>query len=82
MKLAVVPIGNSRGIRLPKAVLDQCGITDAVEVTIEGGRLVMVPFADPRDGWEEAFGKASAVDDAAIWPETSTSDFDEQEWTW
>jgi antitoxin MazE len=55
MKVAIVPIGNSRGLRLPKAVLEQCQFTNAAELTIEDGRIVLTPMHAPRAGWAEAF---------------------------
>lgn len=58
MKVALVPIGNSRGVRLPKAVLEQCGFEDVVEMTIERGRIVLAPSNKARAGWAEAFAAA------------------------
>lgn len=55
MKVAIIPVGNSRGLRLPKAVLDQCQFTDAAELTVEDGRVVLTPISAPRAGWAEAF---------------------------
>ena len=61
MKLAIIRIGNSRGLRLPKAVLEQCGFTDAVELTIETGRIVLTPITAPRAGWAEAFAAGAPI---------------------
>jgi antitoxin MazE len=55
MKVALVPIGNSRGVRLPKAVLDQVGFDVEAELTIEGGRIVLEPVRAARQGWAAAF---------------------------
>jgi antitoxin MazE len=55
VKVAIIPVGNSRGLRLPKAVLDQCRFTDAAELTVEDGRIVLTPITAPRAGWAEAF---------------------------
>ena len=55
MKVALVPIGNSRGVRLPKAVLEQVGFNAEAELTIEDGRLVLAPVRAPREGWAAAF---------------------------
>lgn len=46
MKVSVIPIGNSRGVRLPKAVLEACAFTDAAELTIEDGRVEAQPNAE------------------------------------
>lgn len=60
MKVAIVPVGNSRGVRLPKAVLEQCQFTDAAELTVEAGRVVLTPVTAPRAGWAEAFAASPA----------------------
>ncbi|MBU6371283.1 MAG: AbrB/MazE/SpoVT family DNA-binding domain-containing protein [Alphaproteobacteria bacterium] len=61
MKVDIVAIGNSRGVRLPKALLEQCRFGDAAELTVEDGRLVLTPVA-PRAGWRGAFAAAEAAD--------------------
>mgnify|MGYP001236542785 CR=1 FL=1 len=55
MKVSVITIGNSRGVRLPKAVLDECEFADTAELTVEDGRVVLTPVKTPRVGWAEAF---------------------------
>jgi antitoxin MazE len=63
MKVAIVPIGNSRGVRLPKGVLEQVGFGDQAELSVENGRVVLAPATQRRRGWAEAFA-ASPTDDA------------------
>lgn len=60
MKVAIVRVGNSRGLRLPKAVLEQCNFTDAAELSVENGRVVLTPISAPRAGWAEAFAASPA----------------------
>jgi len=55
MELAVVKIGNYRGICLPQSVLDQYGILEVVEVVLEPHGIVLLPPASPRAGWDAAF---------------------------
>jgi antitoxin MazE len=43
MKTRLVPIGNSRGIRLPKAILEQCQITGEVDLAVKGRKIIMTP---------------------------------------
>src|ERR1700761_7374247 len=57
MKVAIVPIGNSRGVRLPKTVLDQLGFGAEAELAVEDGRVTLTPLKSPRRGWAEAFAK-------------------------
>jgi antitoxin MazE len=82
MRVNVVRIGNSRGVRIPKALLEQCGIGDAVDLTVEEGRLVVRPLHRARAGWAEAAGAMVARgDDRLIDPTTPTA-FDADEWEW
>ena len=58
MLISVVPIGNSKGIRLPKAILEQLRITDTLDLEIEDQALILRPVKrQPRKGWEEEFKK-------------------------
>ena len=51
----VVKIGNSRGIRIPRALLEQAGLDNEVEMTFEGDKLIIHSPHHPRQGWEEHF---------------------------
>ena len=55
MEIPVINIGNSKGIRLPKAVLEQYNISDSLEMKLEKGRIVLKPKSVPRKGWEKVF---------------------------
>jgi antitoxin MazE len=57
MKVAIVAIGNSRGVRLPKTVLDQLGFGAEAELVVEDGRVTLTPLSTPRRGWAEAFAR-------------------------
>lgn len=54
----VVKIGNSRGIRIPRTVLEQAGLTDEVEMTVEGNKLIIQAFRQPRQDWEDQFAES------------------------
>ncbi|GAB6170643.1 hypothetical protein JCM15765_01210 [Paradesulfitobacterium aromaticivorans] len=55
MQMDIVKIGNSKGIRLPLAVLKQCGIDSKVELEIKDNCIIIKPVIAPRQGWAEAF---------------------------
>ena len=55
LEFKVVPIGNSRGVRLPKAVLDKYAIWDAVSVEEREDGLLLRSRKDKRLSWEETF---------------------------
>jgi len=74
MKTAVIRIANSRGVRVPKALLAQCRLHDAVELGVENGRLVIRPADQPRRGRDEAFSKmAERGDDVLLDEECLTT---------
>jgi antitoxin MazE len=82
MKANLVAIGNSRGVRIPKAILEQTGLTDEVELEVRGAQLVIRSARKPREGWEQACREMTARgEDALLDPETTTT-WDETEWTW
>ena len=81
MRASLVRIGNSRGLRIPKPILEQCGFDSEVELRVEPGRLIVLPVAAARTGWEEAFAAAGA-EQPMLMPDSMRSEFDEQEWTW
>lgn len=82
MKAQLVRIGNSRGIRLPKVVIEQARLTDEVELEVRGSTVVITAARRPRDGWAEAARQLhSEAGDQLLDPPTST-DFEEAEWQW
>lgn len=83
MRLELVPVGNSRGLRIPKPILEQCGFRDAVELHVEKNRLVITPERRPRQGWEEAFRAGSPLaQDELLLSDLPANDFDRREWRW
>ena len=84
MLTKIVPIGNSRGIRIPKAMLEHCGFGEEVELLAKKGALILRPVNTPRASWAAAFqGMATAKDDFLVHEDKSTTmQFDVEEWTW
>ncbi|MEP7177370.1 MAG: AbrB/MazE/SpoVT family DNA-binding domain-containing protein [Gemmatimonadales bacterium] len=83
LKTRIVRIGNSRGVRLPKLLLDQTGLPDEVEVEAQGDRLIIRPARAPRAGWAEAFASMAAEDDDSLLDDaTPPTAFDREHWTW
>jgi antitoxin MazE len=57
MDISIIPIGNSKGIRLSKTLLEKYNIKNKVELILEKGYIILKPKAEPRKGWEKAFKK-------------------------
>lgn len=60
MKTKLIKIGNSRGIRLPKALIEQTGLDKNVELLVQGDDIVLRAKKHPQAGWDKAFRKAIA----------------------
>lgn len=57
MELPIINIGNSKGIRLSKTVLEKYNIQDKIELILEKGHIILKPKAEPRRNWEKSFKK-------------------------
>jgi len=70
MKTRIVKIGNSKGVRIPKLLLEQTGLTGEVEISAEADAIIIRPARKPRAGWAKAFqemarqGDDTLLDDA------------------
>jgi len=83
MKIELVQIGNSRGIRIPKPLIEQCGLGDRVELSVQNDCLVISRERKPRHGWEQTFRAAgSSVDDELLLDGLKAGDFDRKDWQW
>ncbi len=85
MKTQVIKIGNSKGIRIPKSILEHSGLGKEVDIEVGEDELITRPVNTPRKGWSEAFRLMSEqgndttldVDDMSI-----KNSWNEEEWEW
>ncbi len=84
MRARVVRIGNSRGVRIPKPLIEQAGLRDEVEIAVEGSSLIIRAAARPRAGWATAFRTMAERGDDRLLNVAggSTTKWDEDEWEW
>lgn len=83
MKAELVRIGNSRGIRIPKPLIEHCGFGNAVEIRVERDRLIISPERHPRQSWGEAFrASGPAAADELMLEFDGSNEFDREEWRW
>lgn len=57
MEVSIIKIGNSKGFRLTKTILERYNITDKIELILEKGQIILRPISEPRKGWDKAFQK-------------------------
>ena len=83
MKASIIKIGNSRGIRIPKPVFEQCGFNDEVILEVQNHDLVIRSLQRVRLGWEEAFqAMAKQGEDTLLDGNEVNSKWDDEEWEW
>jgi antitoxin MazE len=86
MKVKVVKIGNSRGIRIPKVYLHQSGIDDEVNLDLEDNQIILRPVKRKvRNGWDLAFKRMAELKEDQVPGDENLyvqNAFDQDEWTW
>jgi len=84
MKVNLVRIGNSRGIRIPKPVIEQCGFGEEVELEVQNNELVIRSSNRTREGWSAAFSHMSELGDDELLDRgaVAPTEWDEEEWEW
>jgi antitoxin MazE len=81
-KTRIIRIGNSRGIRVPKLLLDEAGLPEEVELRSEPGRLIVRAATRPRAGWESKARSMRRRGEDALLDDATPTHFDETEWRW
>jgi len=80
MEAQIVKIGNSKGLRLSKTILEKYNIKDRVELILEEGHIVLKPIDQPRQGWDAAFKEMRANGDDRLLIDDVFEDEDLDEW--
>ena len=80
MLISVIQIGNSRGIRFPKIILDKFSVKDKINMEVTDNEIILTPIKDtPRKGWAEAFCTMHKNKDDILEPIPDSGDI---EWEW
>ena len=83
MKAQIIKIGNSKGIRIPRPLLEQCQLVDEVELEAQPGQLVVRPVGGPCYGWAAAFEKmAQTGDDELLDEGEPATQWSRKDWKW
>jgi antitoxin MazE len=80
MEVSVVQIGNSKGIRFSKTILEKYNIKDKVDLILEKGQIIIKPLSKPRKGWEKAFKEMSENKDDILLVSDVFEDENLNEW--
>lgn len=82
MRARLVRIGNSRGIRIPKLLIEELGLTDEVELRVHEGAILILALDDPRSGWSEAAKALTDRGEVGLLDPATPTRFDDEEWEW
>ena len=81
MEVSVIPIGNSKGIRLTKTVLEKYNITDTLEIILEKDYIILKPKTEPRKDWDTSFKKMHENGDDSLFIADIFEDENLEEWS-
>ena len=81
MDISIIPIGNSKGIRLNKTLIEKYNITDTVELILEKEYIILKPKASARKGWEKSFKKMHENGDDKLLMSDVFEDENFEEWS-
>ena len=81
-KTKLIKVGNSRGIRIPKAVIDRLHLADEVEMVVKENHIELRPGRKPREGWADAFREMAEHKDDLLLDEPVPTKWDSEEWDW
>ena len=80
MKTTLIPIGNARGVRIPKPLIEQCGLGGDIELDVHDRTIVIHAPKRARQGWDKAFAQMARLkDDSLIDPIPIPTKWDEKE---
>jgi antitoxin MazE len=80
MQVSVIKIGNSKGIRLGKTIIEKYNLRDKVDLILEENQIIIKPVEEPRKGWEEAFKKMAQEGDDRLLFDDVFEDENFEEW--
>ena len=82
MQVAIRTMGNSKGVLIPKPILEQTGLLDTADLQVKNGVIEIRPVKrNPREGWAADSQRiAQAGDDALVWPEFANADDASLQW--
>ena len=82
MRVAIRTMGNSRGVLIPKPILEQTGLLDTADLQVKNGVIEIRPLKrNPREGWAaDSQRVAQTGDDALVWPEFANAGDKDLKW--
>lgn len=85
MKTKLIRIGNSQGVRIPKPMIEECGLSEEIEMILRDNEIVLRSAGETRKEWDEAFEEMSRQGDGRLLDQKDIEcpgEWDETEWRW
>ena len=82
MKAQIIQIGNSQGIRIPKPLLEDSGVTGDVELELHPDGILIRNISKPRSNWDRLFGSLAEIDEDIALDAPAATAFEKKEWQW
>ncbi len=82
METRLIQIGNSRGIRIPKALVEAAGLDTPLRLRVVDSGLLIERADNPREGWAEAARELRDRGESGLLDDPSPTAFDASEWEW
>jgi len=82
MKAQIIQIGNSQGIRIPKMMLEESGISGEVELEVQPEGILIRNISKPRSTWNAIFQSLEDSDEDSPLEPNSATVFEKKEWQW
>ena len=82
MRAKLVQIGNSRGVRLPKPMIEEAGLNDDVDIHVVEGSIIITSNLKPRSGWADSAKLLHDQNGDVLLDQANSTAFDETEWKW
>lgn len=82
MKTQIIKIGNSKGIRIPKPLLEQSNLDGEVTLEVVAEGLLIKSSDKPRANWTKVFKEMSENDDDEMVLEDEANNFEKENWRW
>ncbi|MBS1796825.1 MAG: AbrB/MazE/SpoVT family DNA-binding domain-containing protein [Acidobacteria bacterium] len=82
MKAAIVTIGNSQGVRIPKILLDQSGLSGDVELELCDAGIIIRKARKTRENWAESFRQMADNNDDELVTDPTPSNYAREKWRW
>jgi len=80
MEVSIIRIGNSKGIRFSKTILEKYNLKDKVDLTLDKDQIIIKPISTVRKGWENSFKKMAKNGDDRLLFNDVFDDENLEEW--